>query len=124
MKFNNQELKDEYISQYKDYVDIIKDTDFEETWPDIILEQRHLTQLCRNEHFSINVIIKDFPSDKANKNAIDIGFIHLGSAKQATQQQNVQTLWNLNKELTLEINTHITNMTKYFEDKQKTEVNK
>ena len=118
MKFNDETLKEEYIEQYKDYVDIIKNTDFEETWPDIILEQRHLTQLCRNEHYSISVLVKDFPSDKANKNAIDIGFIHLGSAKRATQQQNVQTLWNFNKELVLEINEHITNMTKYFEIKK------
>lgn len=110
MKFNNEELKEEYIEQYKYYIDIVKDVDFQEIWPDIVLEQRHLTQLCRADKYRIHVVVKDFPSEKCNNEAIKIGFIHLGSAKQATQTQNVQILQTFNPELVIRLDRHISEM--------------
>ena len=52
IKFNNQELKNEFIRQYKENIQVVKDKDFEDIWPDIVLEQLNFTLLCKARNYS------------------------------------------------------------------------
>ena len=80
MSFNNQELKDKYIEQYFKHKELLNDVDWENIWPDIIIEQRFLTLLC--EKYNIKPILEDFYlSPKAESNALLLGFTHLGGIK-------------------------------------------
>jgi hypothetical protein len=81
IRFNNAELRDKWIEQYKIYAERYKDIEFDKCWPDIIIEQRHLTDLCRNENYSIKSLFgkEGVPID--NDYASQVGFIHIGSAK-------------------------------------------
>lgn len=117
MKFGNEVLKDEYIKQYKLHNSIVKDVDFQNTWPDIILEQRHLTQLSRYKNYKIHTIIEDFPSVECDHRAVEIGFMHLGNAKYSTQMQNIQTLYAMNPKVCIELNSHINNMIAKYSNK-------
>lgn len=91
MCLNNQELKDKYLEQYFKHKDMLKHIDFENTWPDVIIEQRFLTLLCKD--YKTAPIIKDFYFDtKANEKALDIGFTHLGSAKFLALKQIAEKL--------------------------------
>lgn len=80
MLFHNQKLKDEYIRQYDYYRRLLKNINFKNAWPDIIIEQRHMTKLLATG-YSSEPVIADFPSHFANEYAIHIGYTHLGSAK-------------------------------------------
>jgi len=90
MKFNNQALKDEYIRQYEYYKDLLSGVNFEIGWPDIIIEQRHMTKLLATGYTSLPVV-DNFPDDIANEFAIEIGFTHLGSGK--IHVQNIVSDW-------------------------------
>ena len=80
MLFHNQNLKDEYIRQYEYHKMLLKDEDFGITWPDIIIEQRHMDKLLRTGYTS-RPMIENFPTNEANEEALLIGFTHLGYAK-------------------------------------------
>ena len=80
MLFHNQQLKDEYIRQYEFYRKLLNGIDFGFTWPDIIIEQRHMTKLLSTGYTS-EPVIENFPTSFANMYAKSIGFHHLGGAK-------------------------------------------
>ena len=107
IKFGNQQLKDEYIKQYIEHVNKLKDIDFKNVWPDLIIEQRNLTQYCRANNLKINTILKDFPSKESYEYANLIGFNHLGSTKESFQNTFVKILASLNLELLQKINLFI-----------------
>jgi hypothetical protein len=89
MQFNNQQLKDEYILQYIQSCKIIEDSiasgviDFNKqsednkVWPDILIEQLHLTQLIENSKYTIQILDKY----KTDKYCDYIGFFHAGGQK-------------------------------------------
>jgi hypothetical protein len=100
MRFNNQELKDEYIRQYYHHKDMLSDEDFYDCWPDIIIEQKFLTLLCEEKHYSSEPIIPNFWfDDNANDFALNIGFTHLGHGKHAHRDWIIDLLSNENPEL-------------------------
>lgn len=111
MKFSNQELKDEYIRQYKHNLKLVDDFNFENSWPDLIIEQRHLTQLLKSSNYKVKLIADDFPSPSANEKCLDIGFTHLGSVKKSHHNQIVQEFYSLNKDLLICLDKHILNLT-------------
>jgi hypothetical protein len=111
MKFNNEELKEKYIEQYKYHINIINNTDFQNTWPDVVLEQLHLTYLCQNDKYSIHTLLEDFPSGKYIRDAMIVGFAHLGCEKQSMQQENIQALQEFNPNLYENLTKHIKQMT-------------
>ena len=80
MLFHNQKLKDEYIRQYEYYRRLLKNINFKNAWPDIIIEQRHMTKLLATG-YSSEPVVTEFPTQFANEYAIKIGYTHLGSAK-------------------------------------------
>ncbi len=78
VKFNNQALKDIYIREYKNYIDLLDKYPLKLV-PDFILEQLNLYNLIRKYNYSVQEII-----DKNNltQSANYIGYAHiLGSAK-------------------------------------------
>lgn len=85
IRINNQELKDEYIRQYYHHKNMLESSEFHYTcWPDIIIEQFFLTQLCENNEYTSKPVIDNFWIDEgANDYALDIGFTHLGYGKHA-----------------------------------------
>ena len=80
LKFNNQELKDKYISQYYYHLNMIKDKEFEH-WPDIILEQFFLKCLIDANNYTYRQIIPDYPSEESESYAVNIQFAHIGAEK-------------------------------------------
>ena len=114
MKFNNEDLKREYIRQYKYHANLVDDVDFKETWPDVIIEQRHLTQLCRESGYSVEALIHNFPSDESDIYANEIGFTHLWMTKRATLPRDIQTLQTLNQDLWGKLGSHIGKMYKKY----------
>ena len=104
IRFNNAELRDKWIAQYKIYVERYKDIDFGNKWPDVILEQRHLTDLCRNEGYTIRAIanrnIKERPN---NKLMYEIGFMHLGVTKYFMKETSFKMLQNNDSKTTRKI---------------------
>lgn len=80
MGFTNQTLKDEYINQYNHHKSLLNNIDFDQVWPDIIIEQYFLTLLCKN--YKSSPIIENFFYDiGCNQYALNIGFTHLGIFK-------------------------------------------
>jgi len=81
LKINNQKLKDLYLDQYFYHKDILRNIKFEFSWPDVIIEQYFLRQLCEKNNFKAVPVIEDFPSEKALQKSHEIGFEHLGGEK-------------------------------------------
>lgn len=81
LKINNEQLRQEYIKQYNKHKQMLNNENFEECWPDIIIEQYFLTLLCSNKYTSYPVIDNFYFDPNANDYALEIGFTHLGSAK-------------------------------------------
>ena len=95
MKFNNLSLLHEYINQYNKHKELLKNANFEDTWPDIIIEQYFLTLLCKDKRAL--AMVEDFYYDKNdNQKALDLGFTHLGKAKVSQQQWVSDTLFKEN----------------------------
>lgn len=107
MKFNNQELKFEYIRQYEYFKNILSDIDFGDFWPDIMIEQRHMFKLLESGNYTSQEIIKDFPTNKSNEYACDIGFTHLGTGKKLHEKTIFQYLKKKNPVLYDKTNTQI-----------------
>ena len=81
MKFNNMELKEEYIRQYLFFINNFRDIDFEDTWPDLFFEQYHMMLLSKHYGYKIKEMITGYPTKEANDYALEIGFTHLGPFK-------------------------------------------
>lgn len=81
MKFNNKKVLNEYINQYVYHKNVIKDINFDNGWPDVILEQYFLRQLCEKNNYNYKPVIENYPNKDANDYALKIGFTHLGSRK-------------------------------------------
>ena len=90
---------------------LVDDFNFENSWPDLIIEQRHLTQLLKSSNYKVKLIADDFPSPSANEKCLDIGFTHLGSVKKSHHNQIVQEFYSLNKDLLICLDKHILNLT-------------
>jgi hypothetical protein len=99
MRFNNQELKDEYIRQYEYHKSLLQNEDFEDTWPDVIIEQRHMVKLVKSKKYIAIPMCFDYPNDRANKFAVRIGFVHMGSIKIKYKETVFKWLKELNEPL-------------------------
>lgn len=98
MRFNDEELLQEYIRQYEHHKHILQDINFEGEWPDIIIEQYFLTQLCKNKQ--TKAIVEDFWVDPLyNIKSAEMGFVHLGAAKPGYQKILNRDLSKENPEL-------------------------
>lgn len=80
LKFNNQQLKDEYIAQYEHHKNLLQDIDFEDVWPDIIIEQYFLKVLCDSKGYTYKPVMEDIFNNEDK--AVNLGFTHLGGAKE------------------------------------------
>lgn len=110
--FNNEEVKNKYIEDQFYYQNVLQKLNLDKSHPEVILEQLFLTILCKN--YKTAPIVKDFYFDpNANKNAIDIGFTHLGGAKIPTMKNVMDAIQHENKELVNQI--HI----QFYKFKQK-----
>lgn len=98
MRFNDEELLQEYIRQYEHHKHILQDINFESEWPDIIIEQYFLTQLCKNKQ--TKAIVEDFWVDPLyNIKSAEMDFVHLGAAKPGYQKILNRDLSKENPEL-------------------------
>jgi hypothetical protein len=79
LQIKNQELKDEYIKQYFYHKDLFIDSDFGETWPDIIFEQYFLKKIIEKHNYTKRAIISKYP--EGSEEDRKLGFIHLGAEK-------------------------------------------
>lgn len=79
IKFNNQKMKDEWVDQYLYHLNLLKDKNFEHTWPDIIVEQYFLEKIIEQGNYSFDTIIKNYPNLTNEERYL--GFTHLGSSK-------------------------------------------
>lgn len=93
LQINNQDLKDKYLEQYFYHKNLLKDVDWEFTWPDLIIEQYFLWEVAKD--FKIEPLIQDFQ----NLTEKEKGFMHLGSKKTVFQNQVRQKLYFLDKDL-------------------------
>lgn len=98
LKFSNQQLKEEYITQYEYHKNILSNCDFGHSWPDIWIEQKHLDLLI-NSKYKGRPLIYGYPKESANLYSSDIGFIHLGSGKVKYQKYILRRLCELDKKL-------------------------
>lgn len=108
IRFQNQKLRDAWIKQYKEHVSLVENKEFPiKVWPDVILEQLHLTHMITEDQVKC-IVPKDIyytpeGEDYCNK----IGFTHLGIAKKRLHNNCVRLLYKQNKELFLKINDFI-----------------
>jgi hypothetical protein len=98
LKFSNQQLKEEYITQYEHHKNILSNCDFGHSWPDIWIEQKHLDLLI-NSKYKGRPLIYGYPKESANLYSSDVGFIHLGSGKVKYQKYILRSLCELDKKL-------------------------
>lgn len=118
MKFNNEQLKREYIEQYEHHAHLINGVDFKQIWPDIVIEQLHLSDLCREHDYSVRRLVSNYPSLEAEKASSDIGFAHIGAMKMHMFKTVCATLERNNPKLASDIAQHIEYITKVFESKR------
>lgn len=81
MKFNNKDALRDYIEQYTYHKNAIKNINFGNGWPDVIIEQYFLRVLCDMKGYKYAPVIADYPKKEANDYALEIGYTHLGSKK-------------------------------------------
>lgn len=81
MKFNNKDALRDYIEQYTYHKNAIKNINFGNGWPDVIIEQYFLRVLCDMKGYKYEPVIADYPKKEANDYALEIGYTHLGSKK-------------------------------------------
>lgn len=98
LKFNNEELKTEYIRQYWKNKYIIENEEFP-IWPDIWIEQKNLTYLTEREPYTCCPVVYGFPEEVCNMYSLFIGFTHLGNFKVMYNDAIMNFLKNLNCDL-------------------------
>lgn len=105
LKFNNEDLKQEYIRQYIEHVKQAESRVFKgDLWPDIIYEQFNIDALLRNTNCQIDMVNPYYSID--DEFAYKIGFCHLGSAKEITHSYYLRKLQTENFQLTLDLQDH------------------
>jgi hypothetical protein len=98
LKFSNQQLKEEYIEQYEHHKSLLINYDFDHSWPDIWIEQKHLDLLV-NSKYKGRPLIYGYPKEEANLYSANVGFVHLGSGKVKYQDYILNCLYELDKKL-------------------------
>ena len=111
MCFSNEDLKAKYITQYEYYKNVLENEEFDDMWPDVIIEQHHIEKLLKHDKFTSACVIEDFPAQQANEYAINIGFTHLGTGKYLHKKWVFILLENIDKPL---YDNTIKQIDKYF----------
>lgn len=105
LKFNNDNIKQEYIHQYVSHVKLSDSQDFSNViWPDIVFEQVNIEKLLENTKGSLAMINPYYNID--DEYAYKIGFCHLGLAKEISNSFYLRRLQTLNYQLTLDLEEH------------------
>lgn len=105
LKFNNEELKQEYIRQYINHVKASESVDFPDAiWPDIVYEQYNIEALLKNTGCELDMVNPYYDVD--NSFAYKIGFCHLGIAKENSHSYYLRMLQTLNYQLSLDLGEH------------------
>lgn len=105
LKFNNDNIKQEYIHQYISHVKLSDSQDFSNViWPDIVFEQVNIEKLLENTKGSLAMINPYYNID--DEYAYKIGFCHLGLAKEISNSFYLRRLQTLNYQLTLDLEEH------------------
>lgn len=105
LKFNNQDLKNEYITQYINHVKQAEDQEFSPgLWPDIVYEQYNIESMLKKTNTSIGMVNPYYNID--DDYAFKIGFCHLGVAKENSHNFYLRRLQTLNFQLTLDLQEH------------------
>lgn len=105
LKFNNDNIKQEYIHQYISHVKLADSQDFSNViWPDIVFEQVNIEKLLENTKGSLAMINPYYNID--DEYAYKIGFCHLGLAKEISNSFYLRRLQTLNYQLTLDLEEH------------------
>lgn len=93
LQINNETLKEKYVDQYFYHKNLLKDVDWEYTWPDLIIEQYFLWEVSKG--YNIQPLIQDY----THLTERDRGLVHLGSGKTKFQNQVRQKLYFTDKQL-------------------------
>ena len=105
LKFNNDNIKQEYIHQYVSHVKLSDSQDFSNViWPDIVFEQVNIEKLLENTKGSLAMINPYYNID--DEYVYKIGFCHLGLAKEISNSFYLRRLQTLNYQLTLDLEEH------------------
>lgn len=113
MKFNNAELKQKYIDMYKHNIKLCENLQYDKAWPDLYLEQYHLTQLLNLNGYTVETITPGL-DEQSNQHSINIGFIHLGAAKIAIHNKLIQELYEKDRDFVLKMDSSITKLIKKY----------
>lgn len=81
LRINKKEIIDLYIEQYNYHKELIKDINFKYSWPDIIIEQKFLEDICKINEWTIEPLIPNYPEISALDYGKQLGFTHLGGGK-------------------------------------------
>lgn len=111
MKFTSEKLKQEYIDQYIKHLKLLEKVDFNGMWPDIAIEQYHLSCLVREGGYTVNRVIKNYPSAEAEHYAGHVGFAHVGAMKRNMTTIVRNMLERVDSALYYDILNHIDVMT-------------
>ena len=105
LKFNNEDIKREYIRQYINHVKQVDVLDFSNViWPDIVFEQLNIEKLIENTKGTLAMINPYYNID--DEYAYKIGFCHLGLAKENSHSFYIRSLQTLNYQLFLDLEEH------------------
>lgn len=105
LKISNKKLKEEYIEQYFYHMNLLKNVNFGNTWPDFIIEQYFLGKIIENGNYSAKQILINFPQSSEWENKL--GFVHLGNEKTKYLPEVKQRLYNKDKNMYLTTNMKI-----------------
>lgn len=102
LKFNSEELKQEYIRQYIAHVKAIEDKDMHPViWPDIIFEQFNIEAMLKNTNKTLSMVNPYYGIDDSF--AYKIGFCHLGVSKENSHSYYLRMLQTENYQLFLDL---------------------
>lgn len=105
LKFNNQDTKNEYIRQYISHVKKAQTINFKgEAWPDIVYEQYNITNMLKNNNWTISAVQPKYGKDDIYP--YKIGFCHLGALKQEGHSYYLRQLQTINFQLFKDIEKH------------------
>lgn len=112
--FNNQELKEKYIKGYFDNVQKLKtyltsEAPINFCTPDLVLEQRYLFELTK-DNYSYQCVCEGFNYDDINNNAKKLGYLHLLTNRKYNHTEQIKEwLKKLNPDIYNQIQENITN---------------
>jgi len=117
--FNDEDFKKKYIDQYVENIKRLENTEYEDIWPDLVIEQRNLFRLSEQEHKEIKVLVDDYSSQWSQRYSVLIGLLHVGSAKIDYQPVVIKNLMEVNKPLVRKIEKYIPIIKKRLEEERK-----